>query len=275
MYKQYWRAHMDTQKEYELAAENLRERLYVLQQAGYKLCNKAKFLKSTVDPDIFDRADPSAILVIKGDTSNTSGRKPNISHAMAFLYGSEPGADTLNFAFEHDTPQEKIEALEKAFKGHDIMVADGVNGNPHLASISFQKNSSLPSRNIDNHSHSDITHEGVAADALKIEDALMAIESLGIKSVKYPYDNNSLTLLPIFLEGNELPLDRADGKELNIIIDKLGLQHDILNYANKHDADRAEVLLDNKFSRDLREHQHEMTMQPKMAPKQQPSLRPR
>lgn len=192
----------------ELAAQRQRiqELVLHLNKEGYALCNKGIMQNSY--------GDPSATMVIKGNTFNSARREPNISHAMVFINTEDSQISSLDFALPGDTPSDAIDKLYTlgvsciSFPGGDPDQPDH-----HIVAIDFD-----PSE--------------LVGSGKSLEEVLLKLETFGLKTCPYPFESNALSVLPPFRADVNMAESMEAKFNVQKILSNLGAHHDVMSYTN-------------------------------------------
>lgn len=212
----------------------LKDHVDALHKAGFKLCNpsKSKAVVAADNADYFDPSKPVASYVINGDTSGIANQAPNIAHAMAFLYGSNDEAGTLHFAISEDTSPERIKGMETSFKAHSLIVGQRLERGEPVGPI-YVYMRLLP-------------HDVAPGEIASMENTFEKLEMLGIKTVKYPFENDAISFTPPFITGDQMPHKMDDKTRIATMIDMLGEHHNVLSYKQDEQDQAFAIMMGRK-----------------------------
>lgn len=195
--------------------EGLIQDVKILNQAGFRLADKAKF-ESIIAPmlefEIVDadtsNLEPDIALVRKGLDSGGSGLGAGEFNAMVFMHSDATRSATMSFALDKSTDQEKIDALDD-LGSFVFALPDGSN----IVHMSMCQKGSTPGD----------------SQEQQFEDCLMKLQTLDLKTIKYPLNNTALSMLPMFSGPDKRPANLSDSQIADLIVDKLGVNADVFD----------------------------------------------
>jgi hypothetical protein len=198
-------ANMDSQ------TEKLIRDVQTLSNAGFRHANKSRFEEITnpisefaiVDDNKKNHFEPDITLVRHGHDSGGSGLRSGEFNALVSMHSESTGSASMSFALSKNTTPEQIAALDNL--GTVVFpLTDGRS----VVHMSMCPSGSKPED----------------SQVQNFEDCLMKLSELNLETVKYPTDDISLSLLPMFSAPENRPRDMTSDQIADFIVQNLGDQ---------------------------------------------------
>jgi hypothetical protein len=211
---------------------DLLQEINVFQRLGFRQVIGGQ-LAGPVETEYTPEGLPNVALVSNNDVSPDGGGKAPIEHGMLFLKSGEQGNSYLYMSLPSDTPQDKVDALERE---HGAFFAETPAGQ-------FYGYIPIEGRAQDGLS----PEQGAPGDSPipRAEKLLMNLSKLELKTVPYPFTADAMRFLPPFINDKNTHGRTADQwaeKVGHVFMDS----HGVIAMPDKQKDIATQVVLGNK-----------------------------